>query len=259
MRKRKRYIEPPAPTSKRSKILGRVASWYREGFVKSGQAQEWMRAKGVTDEALWESFQVGFSVGNLSTSYAAGSELEGELRALGVLDGEGREVLAGCVVFPWYGESEGECQGLMGIHAESGKAVYLAGEPVGVWNHSAARQSRVLILTASILDALLLYQAGWREVVPLWGKNGLTQEHLGLFQRCGVKEVVLTFEAEAKVLASLKEEEVSARVVTLPPLPAPVGELAKLLPRASAVVANELPMERTATGFNVTLGERFGR
>ena len=92
MRKRRRYPEPPAPTSKRSKILGRVAAWYRQGFVENQAAQGWVRAKGVTDETLWESFQVGYAVGNLSATVLPGSELEGELKALGVLDVKGREV-----------------------------------------------------------------------------------------------------------------------------------------------------------------------
>ena len=257
MRKRKRYTPPPAPMSRRSKILGRVAAWYREGFVKTPKAQEWMKAKGATDEALWESSQVGFAAGNLGTTVSPGSELEGDLKYLGVLDKDGHEVLAGCVVFPWFGDNEGECQGLMGFHLETGKEVYLSGQAVGVWNHAAARQSRSVILTDSILKGLLLYQAGWREVIPIWRKDGLTQEHLGLFQRSGVKEVVLTFEAGDKVLSALREEEMAVSVVKLPPLPAPVGELAKLLPRASAVAATEPPYERTVTGFTVRFGERW--
>ena len=256
MRKHRKYTAPPAPTSKRSKILGRVAAWYREGFLKGPEVQGWMRAKGVTEEPLWESFQVGFGVGNLSTTLAAGSELEGDLKALGILNGKGREVLAGCVVFPWFGEGE-ECQGLMGVSLETGGEVYLAGERVGVWNHSAAKASRSVILTPSILEALLVYQAGWREVIPIWGKTGLTQDHLGLFQRSGVKEVTLTFEPAAQVLTALREEEVSARVVKLPALPAPVGELAKILPRASVAGAVVPPLEKTATGFNVIFGERL--
>ena len=266
MKKRRRYAEPPAPTSKRSKILGRVAAWYREGFVNHPKAQEYLRARGVTDEALWEAFQVGYAVGNLSTTVSPGSELEGELKALGVLDQEGQEVLKGCVVFPWYGEGDpqngGECQGLMGVSFVTGEEVYLAGEPVGVWNHSAAKASRSLILTSSILEAMLLYQSGFREVIPLWGEGGqtapgLTQEHLGLLSRCGVKEVTLTFAAGEEVLAALRGEEVAVKVVKLPALPAPVGELAKLLPRSVVgVAANETPVEKTATGFNVRYGER---
>ena len=132
----------------------------------------------------------------------------------------------------------------------------MAGEPVGVWNHGAAKASRSLILTSSILEALILYQSGFREVIPLWGNTGLTQEHLGLFSRSGVKEVALTFEAGEEVLAALVQEEVAVKVVKLPALPAPVGELAKLLPRSAGVASNEPPVEKTATGFNVRLGER---
>ncbi len=228
----------------RRKLLGRVAVLYHQAFLEDPRAKGVLEALGLKDLSMLTEFKVGYVNGSLMATIPEDGELQEGLKALGVLDGEGREALAGCVVVPWFGEGGPEegaaCLGLAGIR-ETGEEVYLPSPVEGVWNHSAAKRSKRFIMTDSILTALRLVQAGLVDVIPLLGKDGLTQDHLGLFARYGVKEVALAFEASEAVLAALGEEGVTARVVSLSTL-LDTGEV-----------------ERTATGFNAAWENRCYR
>jgi len=50
-------------------------------------------------------------------------------------------------------------------------------------------------LTESIIDALTLYDQGFKNVVPVYGVNGLIDDHIALFKG-KVKEVYLCFDAD---------------------------------------------------------------
>jgi hypothetical protein len=197
----------------RRKLLGRVAALYHQAFLDDPRARVILEALGLKDVSLLKGFQAGYVNGSLMATIPEDGELREGLQALGVLDEKGQEALAGCVVVPWFGEGEA-CLGLAGIR-ETGEEVYLPSPVEGVWNVPAAKRSKRLVVTDSILTALRLVQAGLVDVVPLWGKDGLTQDHLGLFTRYGVKEVALAFPATEAVLAALGEESVTARVVSL--------------------------------------------
>ena len=99
--------------------------------------------------------------------------------------------------------------------------------------------------------------------MPLWGAdgNGLTQDHLRLFQRFSTKQIKLTFEAE-ETAKQLREEELQVSRVALPSFPCPVPEIEKALrefsqAQAVPVVAPEgNGYEETETGFAVGYGVR---
>jgi DNA primase len=59
--------------------------------------------------------------------------------------------------------------------------LYLAGSRSGLVNRQAVKRSTTIILTESIIDALTLYDQGFKNVIPSYGVNGLTEDHLSLF------------------------------------------------------------------------------
>jgi len=262
-------VEEVQKTNHQRRLLNRVCAWYHQAFLEDARGMDYLAGRGLTDSGLLGDFVVGFSNGTLLNTIPEEGELQETLKALGVLDGKGQEIFYGCVVFPWFDENA-DCRGLWGLRVLKEEAglpvgVYLPGDKEGVYNWQALKRSHSIILTDSILDALLLHQAGFPGVVPVWGKDGLTQDHLRLFQQYGVKEVYVVFEAGAGVSRELEEEGIRAYPVRVPPLPADPVVIEKLFQEANpqAKLQSEAVKRRegwgyveTATGFSVQFGTR---
>ena len=233
---RGRSVLGPREKVEAKKVMRQAAAWYHEAFLGDPKAQEGMARLGLTDVSLYTDFRMGFCNGTLKGTVPKQGELKGSLRAAGIITKGGQEFFEGCFVFPWFGEDD-ECLGMWGYPMDTlkGEAQYLpAADLPGVYNLPALKRSRSILLTDSILKALFLYQSGYKDVVPLWWKVGLsvngvgplTQDHLRLFQRFGTKEAVLTFEDEA-TRSKLHEEHIKTTVVKLPAFPCPVAEIEK--------------------------------
>jgi DNA primase len=100
--------------------------------------------------------------------------------------------------------------------------LYLPGERTGLVNRQAVKRSATIILTESIIDALTLYDQGFKNVIPIYGVNGLLDEHLSILYR-KIKNAYLVFDADEPgmravdaVSLRLKEKGITAYPVTLP-------------------------------------------
>lgn len=252
----------------RQRLLRKVAAWYHQAFQDDPKGREALAKWGLTDVALFTDFRIGFCNGTLKETAPPRSGLRTLFRESGVITGEGKEFFEGCLVFPWFEEGD-ECAGMWGLSLETGEGKYLPGFMGGAYNFPAVKRSRSLILTDSILKALYLYQCGFTDVVPLWGKGGqsapgLTQDHLRLFRRYGTKQIVMAFEGE-EAAKKLREEEIGVSLVQLPEFPADVKVIEEALRQAqekSPVAAEVLKAqegkgyEETETGFSVQYGGR---
>jgi DNA primase len=251
---------PLKPTSSlnRSRLLNRVVSFYHQSFTDDPRALEYLKARGITDHAICTDFQVGFANGTMLNTIppACASHADRDdgdiregLREIGILNERGRELFYGCVVFPVFDENK-DCVGLYGRRITDLPAprpsrqaggetshLYLPGPRHGVFNFQAAKRSKSLILTESVIDALTLYNAGFRDVVPCWGVNGLTEDHLALLARCLTREVYLCFDRDEageqgaeRIAERLREKGTEAHIVRLPVLTAddlPAGQAGK--------------------------------
>jgi DNA primase len=250
------------PEVQRQRLLNRVAALYHQCFQEDPKGKEYLAQVGLKDLSVLTEFQTGWVNGTLLATIPEESELQEDLRSLGLLDGQSREVLSGCVVFPWFSES-GDCAGLYGLRVGSGNAILIPGMVTGIWNWQALKRGRSVILTNALLDALFLSQAGFKEV--LWSQTDiLSQDHLRLFQRCGTKEIYLTFESQ-EILAQLKEEEIAAYPVKLPPLPVEpsviewaLKEANQQTPIRSVELKKREPsgLEKNESGFSIQYGNR---
>ena len=252
-----------APEVQRQRLLNRVATLYHQSFQEDPKGRDYLAQVGLKDSFVLDDFQTGWVNGTLLATIPEESELQEHLKALGLLDGQGREVLDGCVVFPWFSE-QGDCAGLYGLKVEGGEPVHIPGAVSGVWNWQALKRGRAVVFTSSILDALFLSQAGFKEVLWTQGDEGLSQDHLRLFQQHGLKEAYVTF-SSPYVMAQLKEEEVTAYLVKLPPLPVEPSVIEWVLKQAnsqtpirSEEVKKREPsgLEKNDTGFSIQYGER---
>jgi DNA primase len=109
------------------------------------------------------------------------------LKALGVLNQKGQEHFRGCITIPLF-DTAGNVTGIYGRRAADGEPrhLYLPGPRRGVWNGTAAKTHQTLFLAEAILDGMALWQAGFKNVVALYGVNGWTEDHARLFQDNGV-------------------------------------------------------------------------
>jgi hypothetical protein len=251
----------PRETAKNRELLNRTVAWYHQSFLDDPKGKQALATLGLTDTEIFLDFKVGYANNTVLKTISEGSELQQGLKALGLLDSQGQETFHGCLVFPWFDESE-NCLGLWGLEVSSGKGKTLPGAR-GVWNWQAAKRSRSVIVTDSILSAMQLYQAGFKEVIPAWGQ-GITDDHLRLFQRYGTKEVYLTVESRS-VMEKLREEEVKVYPVKLPTLPVEPAAVQEALKKAHPETRLESEVlkkletsgyEKRETGFTIQYGTR---
>lgn len=218
------------------------------------------------------------------------------LKEIGLINERGYELFYNCVIFPVFDDNQ-DCVGIYGrkvddtkqltMNSEQGTVhLYLPGPRRGVFNWQAAKRSQTLILTESIIDALTLYNAGFKDVVPCYGVNGCTDDHAALFERYKVKEAYICFDKDeagesgaARLAGRLKKMGIASFVIDLPEMKDekadinsfflltanPQEAFEKLLQQANpkTVIKSERRIkqeqrgyDKTENGFTVTYGDR---
>jgi len=213
------------PTVKQMKLLSKVMSYYQHTFTQDLRGLNYLKTeRGINDNQSFKDFGLGFVNGTLLDILPNDEEVIGTLKKIGILNQKKGEFFYNCCVFPLH-DPNGVIVGLYGrsIDQEAGAPhLYLPGPRSGIVNRQAVKRSQSIILTESIIDALTLYDQGFKNVIPAYGVNGLLDDHLALFHR-RIKEVYLCFDAdeagkqgaEAAALR-LKEKEIACHTVTLP-------------------------------------------
>ncbi|HSL78390.1 MAG TPA: CHC2 zinc finger domain-containing protein, partial [Pseudolabrys sp.] len=204
--------------------LEREVDHYYARLLETPAAQDYLRSRGITATEFVTSFRVGYADGTLAEKLPA--EGRRALRRVGVLTGSGRELLGGCVLFPLVaavGANSGHVVGLYGRSIEGRRHLYLPGERRGVFNPQGAKNSDEVIVTESVIDAAALWSAGLRNVIPVYGVTGLTEEIMAHLVECRVRRVVLLLDADEAGRAAaidmaqrLAAVNIEARSVRLP-------------------------------------------
>ncbi|MFQ5901605.1 MAG: CHC2 zinc finger domain-containing protein [Thermodesulfobacteriota bacterium] len=273
-------------------LLNRVVSFYHQSFLEDRRALEYLKGRGITDEDILLDFKVGFSNGTLLNTIPDEGEVIDGLKDIGILNERGHEMFYNCVVFPIFNENR-DCVGMYGRKLDGSQNsqpatrnsqpvthLYLPGPRKGVFNYQAIKRSETIILTESIIDCLTLHNAGFKDVIPCYGVNGLTDDHLSLFNRHKTKEVYICFDGDdagregaIRISHDLKERGIGVYTVDIPQ-----GEdinsylhgrdpkefdalLKKANPGTSirsdkAVKQEQRHYERTGAGFIIQYGER---
>ena len=197
-------------------MLARVVDHYHRSFCEREDAQEYLKKRGLTDLDLLRALKVGYADGSLLKVVPKDGEVREQLKALGVITAEGRELLGGCIVVPIPDPLSGQWTNLYGRGLRSDRHCYLPGPFRGVLNFQAARLSPEVVLTEGVLDALSFHQAGIATAIPIYGTNGFTPEHLDTLKREGVKRVILALDGDdagRKATDAIKEKLTAAGVV----------------------------------------------
>ncbi len=221
--------KPPAKqkklTVKERKLLSRVVSFYQHTFTEDTAGLDYLKnERGITEQQSLKDFGVGYANGTLLNILPEDEEIIKSLKTIGILNSKGKEIFYNCVLFPLY-DTNGSIVSLYGRNVDKESEVthlYLPGKRCGLVNRQAAKRSQSIILTESIIDALTLYDQGFKNVMPIYGVNGLTADHLSFFNR-KIKEAYLVFDADdsgrkaaVAVSMQLKEKEIISHIVELP-------------------------------------------
>ena len=206
----------PAKERERVEILAGAVELYHKNLLESPEAQAYLSGRGFKTVETWKAYRLGTSTGNLP------SKGEGRgLRAVGLTTSTGRERFHGCITVPLL---DGEAVvGLYGRKIKESGHYYLPGPHRGLFNAAHASKSKEIILTESILDALSFIEAGFLNVLPLYGINGLTADHLRFFEETGTQKIILCLDtdaagrkASAALAEKLKLQGIEPRTITLP-------------------------------------------
>ena len=207
MLKRSRVTRLPAPVALDAgaqELMDQVIGYYHETLLASPEAIAYLGRRGIASRELIECHRLGFANRTLglrlpATRLKAGAELRGRLQQIGVLRESGHEHFNGCLVVPVI-DAEGHVTGVYGRKITEGVNpplhLYLPGPHKGVWNVRALIGQSEVILTEALIDAMTFWCAGYRNVTAAYGVEGLTEEHLAAFKRCGVRRILIAFDRD---------------------------------------------------------------
>ncbi len=216
---------PKGLTVKERKLLARVVAHYQHTLGQDSRGLTYLKQeRGIADNQSLKDFGAGFANGTLQEILPEDQEVKEALKKIGILNAKGHELFYNCVVFPLYGVN-GAIENLYGRNIADDAGIthlYLPGPRSGLVNRQAVNRSQTIILTESIIDALSLYDQGFKNVIPIYGVNGLIDDHLNLMQR-RIKTAYLVFDADDPgkkavdaVALRLKEKGIDSYPVTLP-------------------------------------------
>jgi DNA primase catalytic core len=180
-------------------LLNRVAAFYHRTLFKDKAGLDYLASRNLADPAMLETFRVGYCNGTLKNALPKSGEVIRQLQALGILNAKGNEVFYGRITVPvidsdnvvsFYGRKVEPGK----LSADSKPHMYLAGGHKAAFNAAATKGAERVIITEAILDALSLWQAGHRAVIPLYGKGGWTEHHERAVRESSAKEIVLALD-----------------------------------------------------------------
>ena len=184
-------------TAPQQELLNKVTELYHTTFREDVRGRSYLKSRGIEDERIGEAFQLGYANGKLLEMIPKEGGILEDLKALGLITDQGGEFFKGCVVFPLYDRAENVAH-LYGrrVNGEHGKHFYLRGKHRGLFNRQALKSYDEVILAESIIDALSLYQAGHKNVIPLYGINGLSEDHLQSLKQSFPRQVFIFLDGD---------------------------------------------------------------
>ena len=181
-------------------LLKHVCDFYHQTFCNEVKAMRYLQERRCFTPEAAKVFQIGYANRTLGyrvpATTAAGKKLKEQLQRLGVLRQKtGHEHLTGSVVFPIF-DQHGNVAQMYGrkitpnLREGTPLHLYLAGEHRAVWNAAGLRNQMEWLLCESIIDALTLWCAGFRNVTCAYGVNGFTDAHWKLIEEVRPQRIV---------------------------------------------------------------------
>jgi len=192
-------------------IIERIVSLYQESLSRTGQARRFLDSLGLNDAEILRRYRVGYADGSLARIASAKTPAGKALRSLGYVTDRGKELFAGCVVFPLT-DPAGAVVGMYGRRVEGRQGaprdLYLPGPHRGVWNRegakAAATSGEAVILCRGVIEAMSCVAAGVVGAIALDGSGGLTEEVVDLLRELRPSRVTLLLGEEEATRAAAR-------------------------------------------------------
>ena len=205
-RRRAKLPAPVALDAGEQELLDQVIGYYHETLLSSPEALAYLERRGIASRELIEQHRLGFANRTLglrlpATQIKAGAEVRSRLQKIGLIRESGHEHFNGSLVVPVF-DSAGHVVEVYGrklldnLRAGTPQHLYLPGPHRGVWNERGLVGQSEVILTEALIDAMAFWCAGYRNVTAAYGVEGLTEDHLAAFKRCGVRRVLIAFDRD---------------------------------------------------------------
>jgi hypothetical protein len=208
--RRAKLPAPVALDAGEQELLDQVIGYYHETLLASPEALAYLERRGIASRDLIEQHRLGFANRTLglrlpATQIKAGAEVRSRLQKIGLIRESGHEHFNGSLVVPIFavnGDAAGHVVEVYGrklldnLRAGTPLHLYLPGPHRGVWNERGLVGQSEVILTEALIDAMTFWCAGYRNVTAAYGVEGLTDDHLATFKRCGVKRVLIAFDRD---------------------------------------------------------------
>ena len=217
--------KPAAQPGQHAQLLGRVAEIYARSFLLSQKPQDYLERRGLGSKEMWKAFGLGYADGSLMETIPKEGEVVENLKAVGLLTAEGKELFRGFLVVPLTHPD-------LGVTGFYGRAVsdkvrvkhlFLPGQRRGMLNWQCLKQTSELVLTESALDALSFWVAGVRDVSCLFGVSALPVDLVELMARNRVATVTFCLDGDraGREAAQARADEllelgIASRAVLLP-------------------------------------------
>jgi len=222
--------EPPPTASvplNPAMLLQRVVTFYVKTLHKDRAGLDYLKSRHLSDPTMLASFQAGYCNGTLPGVLPPSGDIVEGLKSLGVLNARGQEHFRGCVTVPIL-DSQGNVCGIYGrrITDAEPRHLYLPGPHRGVFNHYAARTNKTVFIAEAILDAMSLWQSGFKNVIALYGAQGWTADHEQLLREGATRQAWLCLdndEAGRNGSEQLKEKLAALNVASVQAVQWPEG------------------------------------
>ena len=185
----------------------KAARYYQARLFDTESGRAYLQSRNLKNEELWRTHEIGFCDGTLTKIFP---ELESELKAANLILENGRERFVNCITFPLKDEKN-EIVGLYGRHIkeEKGGHFYLPGARKGLFNRENLSSKTPLIIAESVIDAMSFIEAGYPNVLPIYGTKGFMASHMSLIETLKPSEIILALDGDEEgQRASLELKEV---------------------------------------------------
>ena len=196
---------PLDPEADDQALLNQYVDFCHELFRSTTEARDYAAKRGIASDELVSHFKLGYANRTLglrlpNVKTRQGLALRTRLQDLGILRASGHEHLVGSLVIP-IRDSAGNVTGIYGRKTRNDLRVgtpdhlYLPGPHRGVFNVEAF-ESKTIILTESLIDALSFWENGFKNVTCAYGVEGFTDEILGAFSLRAIERCCIAFDRD---------------------------------------------------------------
>ncbi len=172
-----------------SQLLEKVVAFHEKNFAKIDAGRKYLETHGITDANVWARFRIGYSDGSLLKALPRNSRMTEQLKAIGVLDGEGKETHISRVVAP-ISDIDGTIIDIVGVSIKDGTERRLANAHHGIFNVRTVKSHAEIIIVDGVLDVLSLEMAGIRNAIGIVDME-VNDELLDLLNESGVRKVTV--------------------------------------------------------------------